>query len=185
MRIFFFSLLMSLTISTSQAANYQKAILSGGCFWGVEELFRKLDGVVKTEVGYSGGDVPNPTYDIVKTGLSGHAESIEITFNPQKISYEKILKFFFTIHDPTQLNRQQNDVGSQYRSEIFYLNDEQKIIAQKVVAQAEKSGVFKKPIVTKISKAKTFYSAEEFHQDYLQKNPYGYTCHHVREEWKF
>lgn len=174
-----------LTLSTAQASQSEKTILAGGCFWGVEELFRKLDGVTKTEVGYTGGDVSNPTYEIVKTGLSGHAEAIEITFNPQKISYEKILKFFFTIHDPTQLNRQQNDVGSQYRSEIFYLTPEQKIIAEKVVLAAKKSGVFKKEIVTKISPAKTFYSAEEYHQDYLQKNPYGYTCHHVRDEWKF
>lgn len=171
--------------ATANSANYEKAILAGGCFWGVEELFRKLNGVIKTEVGYTGGTIDNPNYNIVKSGLSGHAESIEIIFDPQKISYEEILKFFFTIHDPTQLNRQQNDVGSQYRSEIFYLNNEQKEIAQKVILQANASGVFKKAIVTKVSPAKTFYSAEEFHQDYLQKNPYGYTCHHVREEWKF
>jgi len=165
--------------------NYETAILAGGCFWGVEELFRNLDGVLQTKVGYSGGTIANPTYDLVKTGLTNYAESIEIKFDPQKISYEKILKFFFTIHDPTSVNRQQNDVGTQYRSEIFYLNDAQKKIAENVLEQAKKSGVFKKPIVTHLAKAEKFYDAEEDHQKYLQKHPYGYTCHHVREEWKF
>ena len=169
----------------ANAAKYEKAILAGGCFWGMEELIKSEKGVVETFVGYTGGDVANPNYEIVKTGLSGHAESIEITFDPTKTSYEKILKFFFTIHDPTQLNRQQNDVGSQYRSEIFYLNDGQKNIAQKVVDEANASGVFKKAVATKITKATKFYSAEEYHQNYLQKHPFGYTCHHVREEWKF
>ena len=166
-------------------AGSETAYFAGGCFWGVEELFRNLKGVVKTEVGYTGGTIPNPTYDIVKTGISGHAESIEITFDPKKISYEEILKFFFTIHDPTQLNRQQNDIGSQYRSEIFYSTEEQKKTAEKVIKQADTSGVFSKAVVTTISKAGKFYPAEQYHQDYLQKNPYGYTCHHVREEWKF
>lgn len=164
---------------------YEKAILAGGCFWGMEELLRKLDGVVDVQVGYIGGTIPNPDYKLVKTGLTNYAEAVELTFNPREISYEKILKFFFTIHDPTTLNRQQNDVGSQYRSEIFYLNDQQKATAEKILEQAKKSGVFKKEIVTKISKAGQFYLAEDYHQDYLQKNPYGYTCHHVREEWEF
>lgn len=164
---------------------YQKAILAGGCFWGMQELFRKVDGVVKTEVGYIGGKIPNPNYKIVSTGLSNYAESIQITFDPNRISYEKILKFFFTIHDPTTNNRQQNDIGSQYRSAIFYLNDQQKGIAENVIAQADKSGVFKSPVVTKVEKAGEFYEAEAEHQDYLEKNPYGYTCHHVRNEWKF
>lgn len=163
----------------------QKALLAGGCFWGMEELLGKFEGVISTNVGYSGGNVPNPTYELITTGLTNHAETIEITFDPTKTSYEKILKFFFTIHDPTTPNRQQNDVGSQYRSEIFYLNDEQKIIAEKVVDQAQKSGVFHSKIVTKISKADKFYKAEENHQNYLKKNPHGYTCHHVRDEWKF
>jgi methionine-S-sulfoxide reductase len=170
---------------TSSKTHHQKAILAGGCFWGMEELFSKVDGVVSTEVGYAGGDIANPTYELISSGLTNYAESIEVTFDSQKISYEKILKFFFTIHDPTTLNRQENDVGSQYRSEIFYLNDEQKNVAKKVVEEAQKSGVFKKPVVTRISKAGKFYKAEEYHQDYLKKNPYGYTCHHVREEWKF
>jgi len=164
---------------------YQKAILAGGCFWGMQELFRKVDGVVKTEVGYIGGKIPNPTYKIVSTGLSNYAESIQITFDPNKISYEKILKFFFTIHDPTTTNRQQNDVGSQYRSAIFYLNDKQKEIAKNVIEQANKSEVFKSPVVTTVEKSGEFYEAEAEHQDYLEKNPYGYTCHHVRNEWKF
>jgi methionine-S-sulfoxide reductase len=166
-------------------AKYETAILSGGCFWGMQELFRELNGVVSTTVGYTGGNVPNPDYDIISSGISGHAEAIEIIFDPQKISYEKLLKFFFTIHDPTTVDRQQNDVGSQYRSNIFYLNDEQKKIAENVIEKANKSGVFKKKVVTKLSPATKFYRAEEYHQDYLKKNPYGYTCHHVREEWKF
>ncbi len=163
----------------------ETAILAGGCFWGMEELFSKVDGIVKTNVGYTGGNVSNPSYSLITTGLTGHAEAIEIIFDPQKISYEKLLKFFFTIHDPTTLNRQQNDSGTQYRSEIFYLSDAQKKIAENVLQQAEKSGVFKSKIVTKISKAEKFYPAEEYHQNYLEKNPYGYTCHHVRNEWKF
>jgi peptide-methionine (S)-S-oxide reductase len=140
---------------------------------------------VQTKVGYIGGEIPNPTYKIVSTGLSNYAESIEITFDPAKISYEKILKFFFTIHDPTTKNRQQNDIGSQYRSAIFYLDDKQKEIAEKIVDQANKSGVFKSAVLTTIEKAEKFYEAEEEHQDYLEKHPYGYTCHFVRNEWKF
>lgn len=173
------------TSAFAAAPHYEKAILAGGCFWGMEELLRGVNGIVKTEVGYSGGDAPNPTYKLVSSGLTGHAEAVEITFDPQKISYENLLKFFFTIHDPTTLNRQENDTGTQYRSEIFYFNDAQKNTALKVIAAANKSGVFKKPVVTAVSQAKTFYPAEEYHQNYLQKNPYGYTCHHVREEWKF
>ncbi|MFT6331907.1 MAG: methionine-S-sulfoxide reductase [Lentimonas sp.] len=183
------SLLIFLFIMSTQAnANnlkYQKAILAGGCFWGVEELFQKQEGVVETNVGYAGGEIPNPTYKIISTGLTNYAESIEITFDPKKTSYEKLLKFFFTIHDPTTLNRQQNDIGSQYRSAIFYVNDEQKNIASNVIKQANHSGVFKKIVVTTLEKAGKFYLAEDYHQDYLEKNPYGYTCHHVRNEWKF
>ena len=176
---------MSIFSLAANATNQEKTILAGGCFWGMEELFRNLDGVIGTEVGYSGGNIDNPDYKVVSSGLSGHAEAIEITFDPQKISYEKLLKFFFTIHDPTQLNRQENDVGSQYRSEIFYLNEAQKKIAEEVIAAGNASGVFKKPIVTKVTKAGKFWVAEKYHQDYLQKNPYGYSCHHARAEWKF
>ena len=167
------------------ATKYEKAILAGGCFWGMQELLSGLKGVIKSEVGYSGGTLKNPTYELISTGATGHAESVEVTFDPAQISYEKLLKFYFTIHNPTTLNRQENDIGSQYRSEIFYFNDEQKNIAIDVIAQANKSGVFKKPLVTRVSKAGEFYLAEEYHQNYLKKNPYGYTCHHAREEWKF
>lgn len=179
------SLIFMFNFSNANAAKYQKAILAGGCFWGMEELIRSFDGVVSTEVGYTGGTIPNPTYQIVSSGLSGHAEAIQINFDPTKTSYEKILKFFFTIHDPTQENRQENDIGTQYRSAIFYLNDEQKSIALKVVEEANLSGVFKKPVATKVTQATQFYPAEEYHQNYLQKNPYGYTCHHIHKEWKF
>lgn len=185
-----FSLIMFGINSGNAATNIsshkqETAILAGGCFWGMQELFSKLDGVTKTTVGYTGGNIPNPSYKIVTTGLTGHAEAIEIVFNPQKISYEKLLKFFFTIHDPTTLNRQQNDAGTQYRSAIFYSNEVQKKTAENIIAQAERSGVFKNKITTEIAQAGKFYPAEEYHQDYLQKNPYGYTCHHVRNEWKF
>jgi len=163
----------------------QKAILAGGCFWGMEELLRNLDGVSDVRVGYSGGETKNPNYEQVKTGLSGHAESVEITFNPQKLSYETLLKFFFRIHNPTTKDQQGNDIGNQYRSAIFYTNDEQKNIAYNVIALANKSAVFDKKIVTEITKSTTFYPAEEYHQDYLQKNPSGYTCHYIRKEWTF
>ncbi len=163
----------------------QTAILAGGCFWGMQELFKKETGIIDTAVGYIGGNIPNPTYQTVSTGLSGYAEAVKIDFDPTKTSYEKILKFFFTIHDPTSLNRQQNDIGSQYRSEIFYLNQEQEQIAKDIILQANKSGVFKKPLATKVSAAGTFYLAENYHQNYLDKNPQGYTCHFIREDWRF
>lgn len=158
----------------------ETATLAGGCFWGVEELFRNLEGVLSTEVGYTGGQIPYPTYDIVKKGTSGHAESIQIKFDPAKISYEDLLKFFFKIHDPTTLNRQGNDTGTQYRSVIFYHSDLQKKLALKIKERVDVSGVWKKPVVTEIVAAKEFYSAEEYHQKYLKKNPSGYTCHFVR-----
>lgn len=171
--------------SNAKEQKTEVAILAGGCFWGMEELLRGLNGVVETEVGYIGGTIPNPTYELVKTGATNYAEAVKVVFDPQKISYEKILKFFFTIHDPTQVNRQQNDIGSQYRSAIFYLNDGQKKIAEEVIKKAEVSGVFKKPVVTEVEKAGVFYKAENYHQNYLQKNPYGYTCHHPHKEWEF
>lgn len=170
-----------MTTSNDTSKKTETAILAGGCFWGVEELIRTQPGVVSTVVGYTGGVVPNPTYEIVKKGTSGHAESIEITFDPQKTSYENILKFFFKIHDPTTLNQQGNDRGSQYRSAIFFLNPEQEKIAKKVKELVDVSGAWKKPVVTEIVAASTFYSAETYHQDYLQKNPGGYTCHYVRD----
>lgn len=158
-----------------------KATLAGGCFWGVEELLRALPGITKTEVGYTGGQTPNPRYETVKTGTTGHAEAIQVEFDPAKISYEEILRFFFTMHDPTTANRQGNDIGSQYRSAIFFHDEEQKKIAEQVKAAVDKSGAWKKPVVTEIVPATEFYSAEDYHQDYLQKHPSGYTCHWVRD----
>ncbi|QEC44475.1 peptide-methionine (S)-S-oxide reductase MsrA [Pseudobacter ginsenosidimutans] len=158
----------------------QMAVLAGGCFWGVEELIRALPGVIKTRVGYTGGDVPNATYRNHGT----HAEAIRIEFDPNRISYRQILEFFFTLHDPTTLNRQGNDIGTSYRSAIFYLNDEQKQTATELIAELTAANVYKKPIVTEVTAVSDFWDAEEEHQDYLQKHPYGYTCHFVRPEWK-
>lgn len=159
----------------------ETALLAGGCFWGVEELIRTQPGVVSTQVGYTGGTIPNPTYEIVKRGTSGHAEAIEVHFNPTQTSYENILKFFFKIHDPTTKNQQGNDIGSQYRSAIFFLTPEQEKVAKKIKELVDTSGAWKKPVVTEIVPAAQFYSAELYHQDYLQKNPGGYTCHFVRK----
>jgi len=158
----------------------ETATLAGGCFWGVEELIRQLPGVLDTTVGYTGGTLENPRYEHVKTGRTGHAESLQILFDPSKISYQQILEYYFRLHDPTTANRQGNDVGSQYRSAIFYHSDEQKKIAESVKKSVEASGKWKRPIVTEIVAATPFYSAEDYHQDYLQKNPNGYTCHYLR-----
>ncbi len=158
------------------------AIFGAGCFWGVEEIIRKIPGVIKTEVGYTGGKTPNPKYEDVKTGTTGHAEAIKVEFDPKKVSYETILEYFFKLHDPTTLNRQGNDVGTQYRSVIFVENEGQKQIAQKMKTQAALAGPWKgKSVVTEITLATTFYPAESYHQDYLQKNPNGYTCHYLRD----
>lgn len=159
----------------------EQIVLAGGCFWGMEDLIRKQPGVIDTEVGYAGGSVKNATYALVKTGATGHAESVRITFDPGKTDLEAILKFFFKIHDPTTRNQQGNDIGTQYRSAIFYGSPEQKKIAEKVLADTEKSGKWKKPIVTEIKAATEFWKAEDYHQDYLIKNPGGYTCHYIRE----
>ena len=157
------------------------ATFSGGCFWGVEEIIRKLPGVLETTVGYTGGVTPNPTYEHVKKGNTGHAEAVHVAFDPQKVSYEELLKYFFRLHDPTTSNRQGNDIGSQYRSAIFYQNEEQKQIATKVKEEVQKSGKWKGKIVTEIVPAQEFYKAEDYHQKYLQKNPGGYTCHYLRD----
>jgi len=157
-------------------AKLQTATLAGGCFWGVEELIRKLPGVANTEVGYTGGNVKNATY----RNHEGHAEAVKITFDPSKISYEQILEFFFKMHDPTTLNRQGNDMGTSYRSAIFYHDDQQRETAERVKAKVDRSGAWKRPVVTEITPATEFWNAEEYHQDYLQKNPGGYTCHYVR-----
>ncbi len=159
----------------------ETAILAGGCFWGVEELIRAQPGVTSTVVGYTGGVIPNPTYEIVKKGTSGHAESIEIQFDTSKTSYENILKYFFKIHDPTTVNQQGNDRGSQYRSAIFFLSPEQEKTAKKIKELVDASGAWKAPVVTEIVPATQFYPAESYHQDYLQKNPGGYTCHYERK----
>jgi peptide methionine sulfoxide reductase msrA/msrB len=160
----------------TKPAKTQKATLAGGCFWGVEELIRQLPGVIDTTVGYTGGSVKNATY----RNHEGHAEAIEITYDPARLSYEQILEFFFKMHDPTTLNRQGNDIGTSYRSAVFYHDDEQRQIAERVKAKVEKSGAWKRPVVTEIVPAKEFWTAEEYHQDYLKKNPNGYTCHYVR-----
>lgn len=160
---------------------HETAILAGGCFWGMEEILRKIPGVIKTTVGYSGGNTANPTYEDICTGDTGHAESIQVVFDPAKLSYEELLNYFFRMHDPTTLNRQHNDVGTQYRSAIFYTSEEQKKTAEQVKDRWDKSGKFKRPITTEISAARPFYSAEEYHQKYLVKNPGGYTCHVLRD----
>jgi peptide methionine sulfoxide reductase msrA/msrB len=157
------------------------ATLAGGCFWGMQEIIRHLPGVVSSVVGYTGGSFVNPTYEDVHTGTTGDAESVQVTFDPSKITYEQLLGYFFRMHDPTYLNRQGNDVGTQYRSAIFYHSEEQRKIAEKVKAQVDKSGKWPRPVVTEIVPANTFYPAEDYHQDYLQKNPGGYTCHYMRD----
>jgi len=155
--------------------------LAGGCFWGMQDLLRALPGVISTRVGYTGGTVAHAKYEDVKTGHTGHAESIEITFDPKKASYKAILRFFFRMHDPTTLNRQGNDIGSQYRSAIFVHSDAQRAIAEEVKAEVEASHKWPRPITTEITAAGPFWTAEEYHQDYLVKHPGGYTCHYVRD----
>jgi len=159
----------------------ETAILAGGCFWGMEEIIRKIPGVIKTTVGYSGGSTANPTYEEVCTGGTGHAESIQVEFDSARIGYENLLDYFFRMHDPTTLNRQHNDVGTQYRSAIFYTSEAQKQSAERVKARWDKSGKFNRPITTEITAATKFYSAEEYHQKYLVKHPGGYTCHVLRD----
>ncbi len=157
------------------------AILAGGCFWGMEEILRTIPGVVETVVGYTGGDTPAATYEDVHTGRTGHAESVRIVFDPDRLSYEDLLGYFFRMHDPTTPNRQGNDVGTQYRSAIFYEDEEQRRVAETVKVRVEASGKWKRPIVTEIVPASKFWPAEEYHQNYLQKNPGGYTCHYLRD----
>ena len=161
-------------------ARTETALLAGGCFWGMQELIRAMPGVVSTRVGYSGGDVPNATYRNHGT----HAEAIEIVFDPDKLSYREILEFFFQIHDPSTKNRQGNDVGTSYRSAIFYTNDEQKRVAEDTIADVDASGLWPGKVVTEVEPAGPFWQAEPEHQDYLQHYPTGYTCHFVRPDWK-
>ncbi len=163
------------------APTEEVAVLAGGCFWGVEELIRKLPGVISTEVGYTGGGVPNPTYEVMTTGRTGHAEAVRVVFDPRKLSFSDLVRYFFKLHDPTTLNRQGNDQGTQYRSAIFYTSPKQREVAEQVIKEVNASGKWKAPIVTEVVAASTWYQAEEYHQDYLQKHPNGYTCHYVRE----
>lgn len=160
--------------------NLTIATLAGGCFWGLEELFQRLQGVVKTEVGYAGGASQNPTYEQVRQGSTGHAESIQIYFDSTQTDYKKILEYFFKIHDPTTKNKQGNDTGTQYRSVIFYHDDQQFNDAKEMIEKVNRSGVWGAPVVTELLKFGQFYLAEDYHQDYLIKNPGGYTCHFVR-----
>jgi peptide-methionine (S)-S-oxide reductase len=158
----------------------ERAVLAGGCFWGMQDLIRKIPGVISTRVGYSGGDVANATYRHHGT----HAEAIEIVLDPKTTSYRTLLEFFFQIHDPTTRNRQGNDVGTSYRSAIFYVNDEQKRVAEDMIADVEASGLWPGKVVTEVSPICPFWEAEPEHQDYLEHYPDGYTCHFVRPGWK-
>ena len=157
----------------------ERAILAGGCFWGMQDLIRKMPGVLSTCVGYTGGDVPNATYRHHGT----HAEGIEIIFDPAKISYRRLLEFFFQIHDPTTLNRQGNDRGLSYRSAIYYLDEVQKSAAEQMISKVNSSGIWPGPVVTELAEAGDFWEAEPEHQDYLERRPNGYTCHYIRPDW--
>lgn len=159
----------------------ETATLAGGCFWGVEELLRQLPGVIETEVGYTGGDPSATTYEQVKKGHSGQAEAVRVVFDPARVSYEEILHYFFRLHDPTTLNQQGNDRGTQYRSAIFYHNENQRTAADKVITEVTTLGRWKKPIITEVVAAGPWSPAEQYHQDYLQKQPNGYTCHFLRD----
>jgi peptide methionine sulfoxide reductase msrA/msrB len=158
----------------------EEALLAGGCFWGMEELLRQLPGVLETEVGYTGGTLPDATYQDVRTGHTGHAEAVRVVFDPRALTYADLLHYFFRIHDPTTRDRQGNDRGSQYRSAIFHGTPEQRRVAERVLDEVERSGRWSGKLTTAIAPAGPFYPAEAYHQDYLQKNPGGYTCHFVR-----
>ena len=158
----------------------QRAVLAGGCFWGMQDLIRKVEGVLLTRVGYAGGDVPNATYRNHGT----HAEAIEIVFDPSRLSYRKLLEFFFQVHDPTTHNRQGNDMGPSYRSAIFFSSDEQMRVAADTIADVQASGLWPGRVVTELAPAGPFWEAEPEHQDYLERRPNGYTCHFVRAGWK-
>lgn len=162
----------------------ERAVLAGGCFWGMQDLIRRLPGVLSTRVGYTGGTLPNATYEQVKTGRTGHAEAVEIIFDPSVLSYRALLEWFFQIHDPTTKNRQGNDIGTQYRSAIFYASPEQKKVAEETIAEINASKIWPGPIVTELSPLGEFWEAEAFHQNYLERYPNGYTCHFVRPNWR-
>ena len=164
-------------------ANTERAILAGGCFWGMQDLVRKIPGVVSTSVGYSGGTTPNATYAAVKTGRTGHAEALEVVFDPDQVSFRKLLEFFFQIHDPTTIDRQGGDRGSQYRSAIFYTSPEQLAEAQRTIVDVEASGLWPGKVITELAPVGDFWEAETIHQDYLERYPNGYTCHFPRKDW--
>jgi len=157
----------------------ERAVLAGGCFWGVQDLLRRYDGVISTRVGYSGGNTPNATY----RNHGHHAEAVEIIFDPARISYRKLLEFFFQLHDPTTRDRQGNDVGASYRSAIYYTSDDQRLIAEDTIADVDASGLWPGKVVTEVAPASDFWEAEPEHQDYLLKYPDGYTCHFIRPNW--
>ncbi|MBP6768713.1 MAG: peptide-methionine (S)-S-oxide reductase MsrA [Reyranella sp.] len=158
----------------------ERAVLAGGCFWGMQDLIRRIPGVVSTRVGYTGGHVANATY----RNHDGHAEAIEIIFDPSRLSYRQLLEFFFQIHDPSTLNRQGNDRGTSYRSAIFYTTDEQRRVAEDTIADVDESGLWPGKVVTEVTAASDFWEAEPEHQDYLERIPNGYTCHFVRPNWR-
>ncbi|MGO6724670.1 peptide-methionine (S)-S-oxide reductase MsrA [Rhizobium leguminosarum] len=158
----------------------ERAVLAGGCFWGMQDLIRRFPGTVSTRVGYTGGEVRNATY----RNHGNHAEAIEIIFDPAKTSYRELLEFFFQIHDPSTLNRQGNDRGASYRSAIFYTTDEQKRVAEDTIADVDASGLWSGKVVTEVTAASDFWEAEPEHQDYLERIPNGYTCHFIRPGWK-
>jgi peptide-methionine (S)-S-oxide reductase len=161
------------------ASSNERAILAGGCFWGMQDLIRSLPGVIATRVGYTGGNIPNATY----RNHEGHAEAIEIIFDPQQLTFRRLLEFFFQIHDPTTLNRQGNDTGTSYRSAIFFTTDEQKRIAEDTIADVNASELWPGKVVTEVVPAGEFWEAEPEHQDYLERIPNGYTCHFIRPNW--
>lgn len=162
----------------------ETAYLAGGCFWGMQDLIRRLPGVVSTRVGYTGGDLENATYRHVCTGTTGHTEAVEIVFDPEQVSFRDLLELFFQIHDPTTPDRQGNDRGTQYRSAIFWHDESQRETAEDTIADVEASGLWPGKVVTQVAQAGAFWEAEPEHQDYLQRIPHGYTCHFVRPEWK-
>ena len=159
----------------------ETATLAGGCFWGMEEIIRGIPGVLNTTVGYTGGSVENPNYNIVKLGTTNHAESIEVEYDASKITYADILGYFFRMHNPTTVNQQGNDKGTQYRSVIFFHNEEQKKVATDLIKKITDAKKWDKPVVTQLVPVTKFYPAEDYHQDYLKKNPGGYTCHWMRD----
>jgi peptide-methionine (S)-S-oxide reductase len=170
----------SILEETKMTTATERAVLAGGCFWGMQDLIRRMPGVISTRVGYTGGEVPNATY----RNHGSHAEAIEITFDPQQISYRALLEFFFQIHDPTTRNRQGNDMGASYRSAIFYTSDEQRRVAEDTIADVNASGLWPGKAVTEVTPVSDFWQAEPEHQDYLERVPNGYTCHFVRPNWK-